>query len=91
MEPVRRILRIRGVVQGVGFRPFVYRTALKLGLRGAVWNDSDGVVIDAEGQVTALDLLARELGERLDRDVELAVYLGDGRLVRACNWAREVS
>ena len=38
-----------------------------------------------------LDLLARELGERLDRDVELAVYLGDGRLVRACNWAREVS
>ena len=63
MEPVRRILRIRGVVQGVGFRPFVYRTALKLGLRGAVWNDPDGVVIDVEGQTGALDLLAREIDD----------------------------
>lgn len=61
-EPTRRILRIRGVVQGVGFRPFVYRTALQLGLRGAVWNDPDGVVIDVEGQAGALDRLAREIG-----------------------------
>ena len=63
MEPARRILRIRGVVQGVGFRPFVYRTALKLGLRGAVWNDSGGVVIDVEGAADALDLLARAIDD----------------------------
>ena len=61
MEPARRILLVRGVVQGVGFRPFVYRTAVKLGLRGAVWNDPDGVVIDVEGQAGALDLLARAI------------------------------
>ncbi len=61
MEPARRIFRIRGVVQGVGFRPFVYRTALRLGLRGAVWNDPEGVVVDAEGDAASLDVLAYEI------------------------------
>jgi hydrogenase maturation protein HypF len=55
----RRILRVRGTVQGVGFRPFVYRTAVGLGLRGSVWNDADGVVIDVEGPAEALDELQR--------------------------------
>lgn len=63
MAPVaRRILRIRGTVQGVGFRPFVYRTALELGLHGSVWNDPDGVVVDAEGTAEALDALASRIG-----------------------------
>ncbi len=59
----RRVLRVRGTVQGVGFRPFVYRTALELGLRGGVWNDADGVVIDAEGTAEALDALACRIRE----------------------------
>ncbi|MGM0577426.1 MAG: carbamoyltransferase HypF [Myxococcota bacterium] len=59
MPASRRVLRVRGTVQGVGFRPFVYRTAVSLGVAGAVWNDPDGVVIDAEGDVDALDALAR--------------------------------
>ena len=58
---VRRILHVRGVVQGVGFRPFVYRTALGLGLRGAVWNDSDGVVIDVEGEPDAVSALVKQI------------------------------
>ena len=57
----RRVFRVRGIVQGVGFRPFVYRAALELGLRGRVWNDADGVVIDAEGEAPALDALAERL------------------------------
>lgn len=57
----RRVFRVRGTVQGVGFRPFVYRTAVELGLRGHVRNDGDGVVIDAEGTEKALDELAARL------------------------------
>ena len=59
----RRVLRVRGTVQGVGFRPFVYRTAVELGLCGAVWNEPDGVVIDAEGSRDALDALARRIAD----------------------------
>lgn len=42
-------LSVRGVVQGVGFRPFVWRKATELGVSGWVRNESDGVVIEAEG------------------------------------------
>ncbi|MDO9304083.1 MAG: carbamoyltransferase HypF [Sulfuricurvum sp.] len=40
---------VRGIVQGVGFRPFVYREAKTHGLKGFVINTADGVVIEAEG------------------------------------------
>ena len=40
---VRRAVRVEGVVQGVGFRPFVYTLATGLGLTGLVGNDLDGV------------------------------------------------
>ena len=46
----RRRLRLRGLVQGVGFRPHVYRCALQLGITGFVGNDSEGVLIEAEGE-----------------------------------------
>jgi hydrogenase maturation protein HypF len=46
---VRREALIRGVVQGVGFRPFVYRLALDEGLAGSIGNDTDGVTIEIEG------------------------------------------
>jgi hydrogenase maturation protein HypF len=61
VSATRRVYRVRGTVQGVGFRPFVYRTAVKLGLRGRVWNDSDGVVIEAEGSPSDLDAFALRL------------------------------
>jgi len=56
----RRRIRVRGVVQGVGFRPFVYRTAIELGLTGSVCNDGAGVAIDVQGHREAVgELLAR--------------------------------
>jgi hydrogenase maturation protein HypF len=61
--PERRRLRVSGTVQGVGFRPFVYRTAVELGLAGWVGNDAEGVVIEAEGDRPQLDELARRLAE----------------------------
>ena len=42
-------ITVHGAVQGVGFRPFVYRLATDLGLRGGVRNAAEGVVIEAEG------------------------------------------
>ena len=40
---------VKGVVQGVGFRPYVYTLAGRLGLKGYVTNSADGVIIEAEG------------------------------------------
>ena len=57
----RRRLRVTGTVQGVGFRPFVYRLASDLGLSGWVGNDSLGVVLEAEGPVGAVDRLVERL------------------------------
>ena len=51
----RRRIRVRGVVQGVGFRPFVYRLATRGQLGGFVLNDGDGVVVEVEGSTDALD------------------------------------
>lgn len=54
-------VRVEGTVQGVGFRPFVYRVANELGLAGWVLNDSRGVLIEAEGPSVALDDLLDRL------------------------------
>jgi hydrogenase maturation protein HypF len=60
---VRRRFRVTGTVQGVGFRPFVYRHATRLGLRGWVQNDSAGVLIEVEGASADIDEVARLLLE----------------------------
>ena len=57
----RRRLAVTGVVQGVGFRPFVHRLAERSGLAGFVLNDSGGVVIEVEGDAEALDSFAAAL------------------------------
>ena len=62
--PHRLRIAIAGAVQGVGFRPFVYRLAREAGLSGSVRNDGAGVLIEAEGAASALagflDRLARD-------------------------------
>jgi len=54
----RRRIRVTGVVQGVGFRPFVYGLAEREGLAGFVLNDGEGVVIEVEGPSERLDAFA---------------------------------
>ena len=56
-----QFLRARGVVQGVGFRPFVFRLARKLGLKGWVLNAEEGVQIHIEGPEEALRTFVPEL------------------------------
>jgi len=55
-DPVSRIrIGIRGAVQGVGFRPFVFRLAQSMQLTGWVCNSTSGVVVEAEGVRSLLD------------------------------------
>lgn len=57
----RQRLTVTGVVQGVGFRPFVYGLALQYGLTGFVGNNSAGVFIEIEGPEAALAAFQRDL------------------------------
>ena len=56
----RTRVRVHGTVQGVGFRPYVYRLADELGLAGWVLNDARGVLLEVEGG-------SERVGEFLDR------------------------
>ena len=60
----RRRLRVSGIVQGVGFRPFVHGLATGMGLAGFVGNDTDGVFVEVEGPDPLLDRFA----DRLERE-----------------------
>jgi hydrogenase maturation protein HypF len=64
MGLTRTRVRVEGIVQGVGFRPFVHALAGRLGLAGLVGNDAGGVFVEVEGAGEAverfLDALARE-------------------------------
>ncbi|MGW7482229.1 carbamoyltransferase HypF [Nonomuraea muscovyensis] len=62
--PVRSRIRVEGIVQGVGFRPFVHALAARYGLTGLVGNDSGGVFIEAEGPVAAVGALVEEVRHR---------------------------
>jgi hydrogenase maturation protein HypF len=62
-QPIRerRAVQVRGIVQGVGFRPFVYRLALEEALGGFVGNDTDGVTIEVEGPPERLEAFLNRL------------------------------
>jgi hydrogenase maturation protein HypF len=71
MESQRYRIVLDGAVQGVGFRPFVYRLAASLSLTGYVQNSSDGLVIEVEGEHDRLDRFM----DRLDRERPLAALV----------------
>jgi hydrogenase maturation protein HypF len=52
---IRRSIRVEGTVQGVGFRPFVYRLARELDLDGHVFNDAAGVQLEVEGSGASVE------------------------------------
>ncbi len=60
----RRAITVSGIVQGVGFRPFIYDLATRLGLRGFIRNQSDGVLIEVEGESDSLDRFLTEVTSR---------------------------
>ncbi|MCB9358165.1 MAG: carbamoyltransferase HypF [Calditrichaeota bacterium] len=58
-------VNVRGVVQGVGFRPFVYRLAAENCLNGEVWNHSCGVTVHVQGALKDLNIFVRRLKQDL--------------------------
>jgi hydrogenase maturation protein HypF len=56
-----RRIELRGTVQGVGMRPWIYRLACERGVTGRVWNHAGGVTIDAFGSSESLDAFVAQL------------------------------
>jgi len=61
---VRRRLLVRGIVQGVGFRPYIYRLAQRCELTGIVRNTALGALIEVEGTDSAVDAFVDALPRR---------------------------
>ncbi len=57
----RYYIQIGGIVQGVGFRPFIKNLSIKYDIKGFVKNDSNGLVIEAEGEDTNLKAFIEEI------------------------------
>ncbi len=60
-SPIARRIRVTGLVQGVGFRPFVWQLARELGLSGWIRNDTQGVEIFAQGEAARVAALIARL------------------------------
>ncbi|PDT90870.1 carbamoyltransferase HypF [Bradyrhizobium sp. Y36] len=93
-EVTRLRLHVRGAVQGVGFRPYVYGLATRYRLGGFVANDPDGVVIEVEGEraadfITALPLEKPPLARIDDISVHpVRSVAGEGFCIRASEQGR---
>ncbi|KMT22237.1 carbamoyltransferase HypF [Clostridium cylindrosporum] len=61
---IRKLVKVKGNVQGVGFRPFVYKIATENKLKGFVRNDSNGVYIEVEGEKNSIDIFLKDLNNR---------------------------
>lgn len=57
----RTQILVRGIVQGVGFRPYIYSLASRRSLKGRVFNNTAGVVIDVEGEARAIEQFVNEI------------------------------
>ncbi len=77
----RRRIQVQGLVQGVGFRPFVYRLALEQELRGWVRNDGRGVCIEVEGRSADLDAFECRLPEEVPSPARIERSRTDGLVV----------
>ena len=79
--PDRLQMRILGIVQGVGFRPFVYRLATQLELNGWVLNDGNGVTLEVEGPHDRLMEFLRRI--QTDKPAPALLYAVDHRFLEA--------
>lgn len=71
-QPEAFRIAVRGVVQGVGFRPTVYRLALECGVAGWVLNDGNGLAVHAEGEPRCLQAFIAALQDRPPRGARVS-------------------
>ena len=64
-------IKINGIVQGVGFRPFIYKLAIEQKLTGYVLNSTSGVQIEAEGNINSLDKFIYRIKNELPPAAEI--------------------
>ena len=64
---IRMHLSVSGIVQGVGFRPFLYKEVTAAGLTGWIRNDSDGVEMELEGEQTVLERFVGDFSAHIPR------------------------
>ena len=84
MRQTRRY-EIRGIVQGVGFRPFVFRTAVRHALGGWIRNDSEGVVLEVQGLEEALEAFIHTVRHEAPALARIdSVALVEQRYVETC-------
>ena len=78
-KPAIQRLRVtlRGAVQGVGFRPFVYRLATEMNLTGWVLNSSAGLVVEVEGPADQLAIFEKRIDEERPRASVVTVHESD--------------
>lgn len=82
LNPITVQLRVRGVVQGVGFRPFVFRLARHYSLTGWVLNDAQGVLIQASGSLETIEMFKKAISSeapqaaRVESVIEISRHEG---------------
>jgi len=85
--PIKRIrLRIYGAVQGIGFRPWVYRLAGEERLKGWVRNSNQGLMIEAEGPERSLELFLKRL--KKEKPVHAMIQSLEVSFLDACGYGR---
>ncbi len=77
-------IKVRGVVQGVGFRPFVYRLARANGLKGSVLNAGEGVEIHLEGEKEPVQLFLEEMNARKPQAAAISEIVVEPAEFAAC-------
>lgn len=81
------MIRVRGTVQGVGFRPTAYRLARACGLKGQIWNDGRGVSIRAAGSAIALQTFVRRLRQEAPPLARIEAIERSPLSLDVCEWS----
>ncbi|MCG9886513.1 MAG: carbamoyltransferase HypF [Cyanobacteria bacterium] len=81
------MIRVRGTVQGVGFRPTAYRLARDCGLKGQIWNDGRGVSIRAAGSAIALQTFVRRLRQEAPPLAHIEAIERSPLSLDVCEWS----